>query len=251
LEASRLTLADRDELLTDRDAMAPGAHERLLDPAHAAELASRIDREQARSLPPSTLPPGGGTVYLATADADGGLVSLIQSNYAGFGSGLVDPDTGVAFQNRGAFFTLDAGHANVLAPRKRTLHTLTPGMLFRNGRPWIVHGSMGGEIQPQVFAQFVSAAVDGGVDIATAVAAPRWAAEVEGHMGRPSIAVLEHPYPDQVAAELTRRGHHVRRTGPFDSGLGHEHAIEVVEDESARSYAAATDPRSEGLPAAW
>lgn len=251
LEASRLALADRDALLTDPDAMAPGALERLLDGGHALDLAARIDRLRATPPRPSRLPAGGGTVYLATADAEGGLVSLIESNYAGFGSGVVDPDTGIAFQNRGAFFTLDTGDANVLAPAKRTLHTLAPGMLLRDGRPWMVHGAMGGEIQPQVFAQFVSAVVDGGVDVATAVAAPRWAADVERHMGPPSQTVLERPYPDAIANELERRGHTVRQTGPFDPGLGHEHAIEVVDDESGRSLAAATDPRSEGLPAAW
>lgn len=251
LEASRLTLAERDAILTDIDAMAPGALERLLDPARARELAAAIDRERATPPAPSLLPAGGGTIYLATADAEGMMVSLIESNYGGFGSGLVDPDTGIAFQNRGAFFTLDPQHANVLAPRKRTLHTLTPGMLFRDGHPWIVHGSMGGEIQPQVYAQFVSSVVDGGVDVATAVAAPRWAADVERHMGPPSVTRLEDPYPAAIAQDLTRRGHNVRRTGPFDSGMGHEHAIELVEDETGRSYAAATDPRSEGLPATW
>lgn len=251
LEASRLALADRDALLTDSDAMVSGALERLLDRGHAAELAARIDRGRAARLEPSSLPAGGGTIYLATADAEGGLVSLIESNYAGFGSGLVDPATGIAFQNRGAFFTLDPRDANVLGPAKRTLHTLTPGMLMRDGRPWIVHGAMGGEIQPQVFAQFVSAVVDGGVDVATAVAAPRWAADVERHMGPASVSVLERPYPDAIADELSRRGHTVRRTGPFDSGLGHEHAIEVVDDPSGRTVAAATDPRSEGLPAVW
>jgi gamma-glutamyltranspeptidase/glutathione hydrolase len=251
LEASRLTLGDRDAVLTDPTEMAAGAQERLLDREHARRLGASIDRERVAPRPPSTLPAGGGTIYLATADVQGSAVSLIESNYAGFGSGLVDPATGIAFQNRGAFFTLDPRHANVLAPRKRTLHTLTPGMLFRDGRPWVVHGSMGGEIQPQVFAQFVSALVDGAVDVATAVAAPRWAADVERHMGPPSLSVLEEPYPDDIAADLERRGHTVRRSGPFDSGMGHEHAIEIVRDESGDSYAAATDPRSEGLPATW
>src|SRR5206468_2987595 len=85
-------------------------------------------------------------------------------------------------------------HANALAPRKRTVHTLTPGMLLRDGRPWIVHGSMGGEIQPQVFAQFVSAVVDGGLDVATAVAAPRWAADVDSHLGAPTRTAVA-PWP--------------------------------------------------------
>jgi gamma-glutamyltranspeptidase/glutathione hydrolase len=183
------------------------------------------------------------------------MVSLIESNYAGFGSGLVDPDTGIAFQNRGAFFRLDPRHPNALGPRKRTLHTLTPGMLMRDGRPWIVHGQMGGEIQPQVFAQFVSSVVDGGLDIATALAAPRWAAEVEEHMGPPSLTVLEPGILPAVAAELETRGHRVRTTEPFSSGMGHAHAIELTPDpgagDAAATLAAATDPRSEGLPATW
>ena len=185
LEASRLALADRDRWLTDPDAMSAGVLERMLSRERAVELAGRIDAERAAPVTPSTLPAGGGTVYLATADAEGGAVSLIESNYAGFGSGLVDPQTGIGYQNRGAFFRLEPGHANSLAPGKRTLHTLTPGMMLRDGRPWVVHGSMGGEIQPQVFAQVVSAMVDGGVDPATAVAAPRWAAAMGTHLGSP------------------------------------------------------------------
>ena len=92
----------------------------------------------------------GGTIYLATVDADGNAVSLIQSNAAGFGSGVVDPDTGIHYQNRGSSFSLDEGHPNELAPGKRTTHSLLPGMLFRDGErsPWIVVGSIGGDIQP-------------------------------------------------------------------------------------------------------
>ena len=134
LEASRLVLADRDALLTDRDAMAPGALDHLLSAAHADELVARLDPDRRLPVPPSTLPQGGGTIYLATADRDGGAVSLIESNYAGFGSGVVDPVTGIAYQNRGAFFRLDPAHVNALAPGKRTVHTLTPGMLLRDGR---------------------------------------------------------------------------------------------------------------------
>ena len=94
-------------------------------------------------------------------------MSLIESNYMGFGSGVVDPETGIHYQNRGSYFSLDPDHPNVLAPGKRTLHTLLPGMLFRgDGGPWIVTGSMGGDAQPQIHAQVVSALVDGGLDVA-------------------------------------------------------------------------------------
>ncbi len=131
LEASRIALADRDRWLTDLDAMEPGALERFLDRDRAGALAASIDPSRVGPVVPSALPGGGGTIYLCVADREGGAVSLIESNYGGFGSGLVDPQTGIGYQNRGSFFRLEPGHANSLAPRKRTLHTLTPGMLLR------------------------------------------------------------------------------------------------------------------------
>ena len=257
LEAARLTLTERDRLLTDPEAMAPGALEQMLSGEQADTLAARIDPDRATLLPPSPLPPGGGTIFLATADRWGGVVSLIESNYGGFGSGLVDPQTGIGYQNRGAFFSLDAGHANALAPRKRTMHTLTPGMLFADGRPWVVHGAMGGEVQPQIFAQVVSALVDGGVDVATAVGAPRWAADVVEHYGHPSLTRLEPRFGPEILTGLRARGHDVELAEPFDPGMGHCHAIELVRDPEAPddlgrlTFAAATDPRSEGAPGVW
>ncbi len=254
LEAARVTLAHRDAYLSDPDSMRRGILEWLLDRGHARDVARAIDPDRVAAPVATTVPHGGGTIYLATADRWGGLVSLIESNYAGFGSGLVDPETGISYQNRGAFFRLDGAHANALMPRKRTMHTLTPGMLLRDGLPWIAHGSMGGEIQPQVFAQFVSAVVDGKLDIATAIAAPRWAAEVEQHLGPPSLSVLEPRFDPEVDQGLRERGHQVTHGKPFDSGMGHAHAVEIVRDPDASdlppTFAAAADPRSEGLAAA-
>ena len=254
LEAARLAIADRDAYLTDPEAMTEAALGVLLDPRRAAELAGRIDPRRATPPRPLAAPRGGGTVYLAAVDSAGGAVSLIESNYAGFGSGLVDPASGVAYQNRGAFFSLDRHHANALAPRKRTMHTLTPGMLFRDGRPWIVHGSMGGEIQPQVFAQFVSAVVDGERAIADAVAAPRFAADADRHYGPPTVTRLEGGMLPEVGEVLAGMGHAVTWSAPFSSAFGHEHAIEILRDPGAElptSFAATADPRSEGLPGAW
>ena len=143
----------------------------------------------------------------------------------------------------------------MLAPRKRTLHRLIPGMLFRDGQsgPWIVVGSMGGDAQPQVHAQFVSAVVDGGLDIATAVAAPRWYVSPRELLAPPIDVSLEPRHAPGITDELRSQGHDVVPTQPFDSGLGHEHAIELVDGGPAAggSLAATTDPRSEGLPAAW
>jgi gamma-glutamyltranspeptidase/glutathione hydrolase len=232
----------------------------LLDPARLAELAQGIDPRRAAEPPPATNPPGGGTVHLATVDADGNAVSLIESNYLGFGSGVVDPDTGVHYQNRGSYFSLDPNHPNVLEPGKRTLHTLLPGMLFRDRgdghgmRPWVVAGSMGGDAQPQIHAQMVSALVDGGVDVRTAVAAPRWYVEPADHFRPPTDVRLEPRHAAGVAEALAGLGHELIPTEPFDDDLGHAHAIELVDGGPANpdgSLAAATDPRSAGLPAVW
>ena len=254
IEAAKLAMTDRDAHLTD-----PEFHDipvaRLLDKGYAAELAARIPADRASHPAPATNPPGGGTIYLAVVDRDGNAVSLIESNYMGFGSGVVDPETGIHYQNRGSYFSLDPGHANVLAPRKRTLHTLLPGMLFREpDRPWIVAGSMGGDAQPQVHAQLVSALVDGGLDIRGAVAAPRWYVEPEHHFAPPDVVRAEPRFDPAILAALEEMGHEIRRTAPFDGGLGHEHAIELVEGgpgTAEGSVAATTDPRSAGLPAVW
>jgi gamma-glutamyltranspeptidase/glutathione hydrolase len=252
IEASKLAMADRDYHLTDPD-FADIPTEHLLSKAWATELAARIDPSRAALPREATSPRGGGTIYLATVDADGNAVSLIESNYMGFGSGVVDPETGIHYQNRGSYFSLDPAHPNVLAPRKRTLHTLLPGMLFRAGEtaPWIVTGSMGGDAQPQIHAQVVSALVDGGVDVATAVAAPRWFVEPAEHFAPPVEVRAESRFAPGVLATLAVMGHPVTETAPFDGALGHAHAIELVDGGPANrgSLAAATDPRSAGLPA--
>ncbi len=251
LEAAKVAFADRDAHLTDptfRDVPV----DRLLSGAHVAELASRIDPARAETAPPAARTLVGGTIYLAVVDRDGNAVSLIQSNAAGFGSGVLDPGTGVHFQNRGASFSLDPSAANVLEPRKRTAHTLLPGMLFRRGerRPWVVAGSMGGDIQPQIHAQLVSALVDGGADLATAVAAPRVVVEPAGWLAPPVAVLADGELAAGVERGLVERGHDVARA-PYDGSLGHEHAIELVDGGPAAggTLAAVTDPRSFGLPA--
>jgi gamma-glutamyltranspeptidase/glutathione hydrolase len=254
IEAAKLAMADRDLELTDPEAHAIPV-DRLLDKGYAAELAARIPPDRASRPPASSNRRGGGTIYLAVVDGAGNAVSLIESNYSGFGSGVVDPDTGIHYQNRGSYFSLDPGHANVLAPRKRTLHTLLPGMLFREpDRPWVVAGSMGGDAQPQVHAQLVTALVDHGLDVRAAVAAPRWFVEPAVHFAPPDVVRAEPRFAPGVLEALEQMGHRVARTRPFDDLLGHEHAIELVAGgpgEPAGSLAATTDPRSAGLPAVW
>ena len=255
IEASKLAMADRDFHLSDPDFVDIPV-DMLISKSHAADLSKLIDPDRAAMPPASALPRGGGTVYLAVVDGDGNVVSLIESNYMGFGSGVVDPETGIHYQNRGSYFSLDPEHPNVLAPGKRTLHTLLPGMLFRNGerRPWIVTGSMGGDAQPQIHAQVVSGLIDGRLDVATAVGAPRWFVDGEEHFAPPVNVRAERRFPAAVLDGLEALGHPLTRTIPFNGALGHAHAIELVDGGPAEedgSLAAATDPRSAGLPAVY
>lgn len=251
IEASKLALADRDRWVAD-PAVRDVPVGRLLGHEHVAGLAGRIDPRRADRDPTPVVTLVGGTAYLAAVDADGNAVSLIQSNAAGFGSGVVDPETGISYQDRGSSFRLEPDHPNVLTPGKRTTHSLMPGMLFRAGerRPWVVAGSMGGDIQPQVHVQLVSALVDAGADVATAVAAARWFVEPEGAGGPPLHVGLDAHAADGLAEALEALGHAVHRQEPFASH-SHCHAIELVDGgpASGGSLAAATDPRSPGLPA--
>jgi gamma-glutamyltranspeptidase len=251
LEAAKLAYADRDAVLCDPAARKVPVDE-LLSDAHVEALAARTNRRRADPAPTPVRTLVGGTIYLAVVDAEGNAVSLIGSNAAGFGSGVLDPDTGVHFQDRGASFSLTPGHPNLLAPGRRTAHTLLPGMLFRQGerRPWVVAGSMGGDIQPQIHVQLVSALVDGGADLATAVAAPRVTVGPDGWFAAPVDVLADGELGTGVEAELRSLGHRLERVG-FDGGLGHEHAIELVDGGPAASgsLAAVTDPRSAGLAA--
>jgi gamma-glutamyltranspeptidase/glutathione hydrolase len=253
IEAAKLAMADRDRHLTD-EAFREIPVQRLLDKAYAAELGGQIDERRASPAPPARSPRGGGTIYLATVDAEGNAVSLIESNYGGFGSGVADAASGVHYQNRGSYFSLDPEHPNVLEPSKRTLHTLLPAMLFRDGsaEPWVVLGSMGGDAQPQILAQVVSGLVDLGRDVRAAVQAARWFVEPAEHFARPVEVRAEPRFPAGVLDELRRLGHPVDEVASFDARLGHCHAIELVAGGPAAtdgSLAAATDPRSAGLPA--
>ncbi len=251
LEAAKLAYADRDAHLGD-PAVRTVPVDTLLSDGHVAALAARIRRDRSDPTPAPVRTLVGGTVYLAVVDAEGNAVSLIQSNAAGFGSGVVDAGTGVHFQNRGASFSLDEDHPNALGPGRRTAHTLLPAMLFRGGerRPWVVAGSMGGDIQPQIQAGLVSALVDGGADLATAVAAPRVVVEPDGWLAPPLAVLADGGLADGVADGLRALGHRLA-IAPFDGSLGHQHAIELVDGGPAAggSLAAIADPRSAGLAA--
>ncbi|HEX9107342.1 MAG TPA: gamma-glutamyltransferase, partial [Longimicrobiales bacterium] len=192
----------------------------------------------------STAPPQGegDTCYFCAVDADGLAVSCIQSIFYAFGSMVVAGESGIVLQDRGTSFSLDPRAANRLEPGKRPLHTLIPAMLVREGKPWLVFGSMGGEGQPQAQAALVTRMVDFEYSPRAAVEAPRW---LYGRSwGEASRALsLESRFPEATARELARRGHDVRVLGPWEEAMGHAQAILRREDGSLEG---AADPRGDG-----
>jgi gamma-glutamyltranspeptidase/glutathione hydrolase len=239
IEAMKLAFADAYRYVADRDHMRV-APEALLDRAYLASRAKLIDPRRAQDFGPGT-PPAGGTVYLAAGDAQGTMISLIQSNYMGFGSGVVVPGTGISLQNRGAGFTLEPGHANVFEGGKRPFHTIIPGFLTRGGAPLAAFGVMGGPIQPQGHVQTLIRMLDRGMNPQAALDAPRWRWNRDGTLD------LEPSMDAGVRAGLAALGHRVVSTSDsyFDFGAGQF----VVSMNGG--YLAASDPRRDGQAAGF
>jgi gamma-glutamyltranspeptidase/glutathione hydrolase len=238
LRASAVAYAERDRTVTSPEWMDTPRG------ALAEETtARRLQAAMARSRAGATS--SGDTAYFCAVDDRGNCCSAIQSLYFGFGSGIVVPGTGVLLQARGAFFSLDLGHLNRLVGGKRTLHTLMPGMVLRDGSPWLVHGTMGGNPQAQINAQLLTSVIDDGLDVAAAVNAPRWTLGPIA-AGEPANTVNLEPGLDGEAEALARRGWAPRLVEHRDS-FGHSHMIEI-EGEELRG---AADPRAESLAAAW
>jgi gamma-glutamyltranspeptidase len=244
VEAKKLAFADRNAYLTDIAYMHvdPSA---LIDSDYLAQRRTLIDATQAN---PSVVPGGftGDTIYLCAADRDGNVVSLIQSNYMGFGSGVVVDDTGIVLQNRGAYFSLDPKAANALAPSKRTLHTLIPSMALRDGRPAIVFGTMGGDGQPQTHLQVYTAMARFGLNIQQALEMPRW---VHGGTPEGETLLVEKRFPSTTVDALRRLGHNVQEDEMWSSAMGHANGI--VFDASTGVMQGGSDPRAEGIAAGW
>jgi gamma-glutamyltranspeptidase/glutathione hydrolase len=182
------------------------------------------------------IPKGGGTVYLATADEKGMMLSFIQSNYMGFGSGIVVPGTGISLQNRGAGFSLQAGHPNQVGPRKRPFQTIIPGFLTRGGEPVMSFGVMGGNMQAQGHVQMVTRLVDYGQNPQSCADGPRWIVNNDF-----SVSV-EDDMPGTVKEELVKRGHDVVPSDRPMFGFGGAQLIHRLDD----GYCAGTDPRKDG-----
>lgn len=235
IEAMKLAFADAHRYISDPDS-ADVSPEALLEPTYLAERAGLIDMTRAQN-PGYGIPRRGGTVYLTTADASGMMVSLIQSNYYGFGSGVVVPGTGISMQNRGAGFTLTKGHPNEVAGGKRPFHTIIPGFLMQDGAPLMSFGVMGGPMQPQGHAQMVVRLRDYGQNPQAASDAPRWRV-VE------SLEVaVEQGFKPEVLDELSARGHQLTETAPEASfSFGGAQLIYRLDD----GYLAASDHRKDG-----
>jgi len=236
IEAMKLALADIHAYVADPDAM-PFPASRLLDEDYLASRATLVDRREAR-VPDYGVPPAGGTVYLTAADSEGWMVSYIQSNYMGFGSGVMVPDTGISLQNRGAGFVLTPDHPNRVGPAKRPFHTIIPGFLMQGDKPLMSFGVMGGPMQAQGHVQMTVRLRDYGQNPQAASDAPRWRV-----LGDNRVAV-ETALPLETVQALEARGHHISREPPETAfGFGGAQLILRMPDGH---YCAGSDHRKDG-----
>ena len=248
VEAKRIAFADRDTWLADPAAVPPAALKRMLAKDYAAERRREIDPQHAakgyapltltgRTTPSAEAPPQahGDTIYLTVADKDGNIVSLIQSIFENFGSGIVAGETGITLHNRGNLFSLQPGHPNLLAPGKRPFHTLIPAMVMKDGRPWLSFGVMGGDMQTQGHVQVLLNLIDFGMNIQEASDAPRFRHSAAG-------LALESAIPADARAGLTARGHQIiNSTGVFGGFQG------IMIDPRTSVLLGGSDHRKDGM----
>ena len=248
-EAKRVAFEDRARYFAD-PAFGRIPLEWLNSKAYARERARLIRPNSINTaLLPGQAPSRGDTTYFTVADRDGMMVSLIQSNYRGMGSGLVPDRLGFMFQDRGELFALTEGHPNVYAPGKRPFQTIIPGFATRGGKPWLSFGVMGGDMQPQGQAQIIINMVDYGLDVQAAGDAPRWHHEGSPEpTGAPAegtgVLRLESGVPQATRRALTALGW---KLGPPDGGFGGYQAIL----RGPQAYAAASEMRKDGLALAY
>ena len=234
IEATRLAYRDRNAFVADPK-FSDVPVETLLSQDYANVLAANIDDKRAADLlPPPGLPRHDDTVYISVVDGDGNACSFINSLFKGFGSGIVAAKSGIVLQNRGFGFVLEDGHPNCIAPGKRPMHTIIPGILSKNGRAVMPFGVMGGHYQPVGHSWLLSSILDHGLDPQEAMDLPRIFAyenEVE----------IENGVSDAVAADLAARGHNIKRvSGPHGGSQG------IWIDHERGTLAGGSDPRKDG-----
>lgn len=234
IEAMKLAFADMYEYVSDPATMRVKPAE-MLDKAYLKERAKLIDPRKALT-PAFGQPTRGGTVYLSAADESGMMVSFIQSNFSGFGSGVVVPETGVSLQNRGSGFTVQSGHANEVGPRKRPFHTIIPGFVTRNGQPLMSFGVMGGSMQAQGHAQVMVRMVDHKQNPQAASDAPRWRIDNARRVG------IEYGVDPAVIEGLRAHGHDMSEADRWSTDFGRAQLIYRMDD----GYCGASERRTDG-----
>jgi len=237
IEALKLAFADGKEYITDIDKMKVKV-KKLLSDEYARERKKLIGKKALDPVPGR--PPKGGTVYLATADNEGNYVSFIQSNYMGFGSGLVVPGTGIALQNRGNNFSLDPDHDNCLEPKKKTYHTIIPGFMSKDDKPLGPFGVMGGFMQPQGHVQVVMNTVDFKLNPQSALDAPRW------QWVKDKKIKVENHFPVREAKLLEEKGHDIElalESTTFGKG-------QIIWSDK-EVLVGGTEPRADGIVASY
>jgi gamma-glutamyltranspeptidase len=242
VEAIKLAFDARDARFAEPAAM-ERAIDDLLQPESLAAMRRRIDPQ--RTLSRAAVAGGSDTIAIVAVDAEGRAVSLIESLYMNFGSGIVARGTGIFLQNRGAYFRLEEGHPNVLGGGKRPLHTLSPGMLLRDGRPELVYGTMGGDGQPQTQVQLAHGIYERGLDVQRALDAPRFVYGRDSESAFADSVRVEASFDPVVVADLCGRGHNVEILPDFDHAFGHAHAIAI--DRERGTLAGGADPRADSL----
>jgi gamma-glutamyltranspeptidase / glutathione hydrolase len=254
IEAKKIVWADRAKFYAD-PAFAKTPLKGLLSKEYAAERRKLIDPNRAAKKVEAGNPAldQGDTIYMCTADDEGNMVSLIQSNYRGMGSGIVVPGLGFMFQDRGELFSMDPQHANVYAPGKRPFHTIIPGFVMKDGKPWEAFGFMGGGMQPQGHVQVLTNQIDFGLNVQEAGDASRWQHEGDNEptgekMENGGYVNLESGIPAETQRELKKRGHDVRLDV---GGYGGYQAIKVEMHDGQRVYVGASESRKDGQAAGY
>ncbi|MHB1909138.1 MAG: gamma-glutamyltransferase [Nitrososphaerales archaeon] len=244
VEAKKMAFKDRDGYITDPETSKIPV-EQLLSKVHSLENKEKIKNDHRKIGSISDLRNSGDTCYFSVVDRFGNVVSFIQSVYFGFGSGLVAGDTGILLQNRGAYFSLEPSHPNVIAPHKRTMHTLAPAMMFRGDIPALVFGTMGGDGQPQTQLQLITDIVDFGMDVQEAIESPRWLHGRAMIGDVPDALNMEEGFSEETCSGLKEMGHRVVIRERWDEIFGHAQAIMI--DPKTRVLSGGADPRGDGL----
>ena len=279
IEAKKIVWADRAKFYADPAfAKVPLAgllskgyaaeRRKLIDPDRSAKTVEAGNPQTGAGAPPrrsaevsargragsSSLIDDGDTIYMCTADDEGNMVSLIQSNYRGMGSGIVVPGLGFMFQDRGELFSMDPQHANVYAQGKRPFHTIIPGFVMKDGKPWEAFGVMGGGMQPQGHVQVLTNQIDFGLNVQEAGDASRWQHEGDNEPTGEKMNAsggyieVESGIPYETVRELRKKGHDVR----FDvGGYGGYQAIKVEMHDGRRVYVGASESRKDGMAAGY